>query len=92
MSTKNERFVVIIARLISSSGGRHGYPTDNTITNGMIDRVRGKSINRHGCLANNASSSHGDPANSMISVRKPKTVYVGNTQYHISIIKLAGVL
>ena len=46
----------------------------------------------HGYLTNNESSSHGDPVNSAIATRKPKTVYIGKNRYPIYIIQLAEVL
>ena len=92
MSTPNTRFSGMIARSRGSSGGRHGKPADNTGTDGMIACTSGNRSIHHGYLANNAISSHIEPTNSAITYGKPKTVYVGKNQYHISIIQLAEVL
>ena len=75
-----------------SSSGCHRNPTDSAITNDTTDHVSGNRSIHHGYLANNAISSHIEPTNSAITYGKPKTVYVGKNQYHISIIQLAEVL
>ena len=91
MSPPNARVAEIISCSRGISGGCHGVPL-SVSTNGMIACASGNRSIHHSYFTINVSSSHGDPTNSASAVIKLKTVYVGKTQYPISVIQLAEVL
>ena len=88
---------VIVDRASGNSISRHIDPVDNARTGaGMLARSSSNAIIYHRDPADNASSNrsihHGKLAdNSIAGAGKLNTVYVGNNQYHISIVQLEKV-
>ena len=78
MSTLNSKVSGIIACSRVSSGSCHGNHASAS-TDGMVACVSVKRSSFHGYLADNASSSHGDPVNIASTTGKLKSVYVGET-------------
>ena len=95
MSTPNARVAGIVSHVIVNRNSCPVNPEDNARTGvGVIACVSGNRSICHGYPTNNASgnrrSHHNNPTDgaSTDSTGKPKTLYVSNNQYPISIVRL----